>query len=63
MNIPREMIVEQVRFRGDAEATARAEQELPEKVDPERDAELLRRFGLDPTALVEEFSGQSPEVG
>ncbi len=63
MNIPREMIVEQVRFRGDAEATARAEQELPEKIDPERDAELLRRFGLDPAALVEDFSGQSPEVG
>ena len=63
MNIPREMIVEQIRFRGDAEATARAERELPEKVDPQRDAELLRRFGLDPAALVKEFSGQSPEVG
>ena len=47
MNIPREMVMEQIRFRGDAEATARAEQELPEKIDPERDAELLRRFGLD----------------
>jgi hypothetical protein len=41
----------------------RAEQELPEKIDPERDAELLRQFGLDPAALVEDFSGQSPEVG
>jgi hypothetical protein len=57
------MVVEQVRFRGDAEATDRAERELPEKVDPERDAELLRGFGLDPAALVEDFSGQSPEVG
>jgi hypothetical protein len=57
------MIVEQIRVRGDAEATARAERELPEKLDPERDAELLRGFGLDPAALVEDFSGQSPEVG
>ena len=63
MNIPREMIVEQIRFRGDAEATARAERELPEKLDPDRDAELLRGFGLDPATLVEDFSGQSPEVG
>ena len=63
MNIPREMVVEQIRFRGDAEATARAEQELPEKVDPDRDADLLRTFDVDPAALVETFSGQSPEVG
>jgi hypothetical protein len=63
VNIPREMVVEQIRFRGDAEATTRAEQELPEKIDHERDAELLRQFGLDPAALVEDFSGQSPEVG
>jgi hypothetical protein len=63
VNIPKELVVEQIRFRGDADATARAEQQLPEKVDPERDAELLRRFDVDPQALVEEFSGQSPEVG
>jgi hypothetical protein len=63
VNIPKELVVEQIRFRGDADATARAEQQLPEKVDPERDAELLRRFAVDPPALVEEFSGQSHEVG
>jgi hypothetical protein len=63
MTIPRELVVEQIRSRGDAEATTRAEQELPEKVDPDRDADLLRRFDVDPAALVETFSGQSPEVG
>ena len=63
MNIPKELVVEQVRARGDAEATARAEQELPEKVDPDRDADLLRGFDLDPATMVETFSGQSPEVG
>ena len=63
MNIPRELVVEQIRSRGDAEATTRAEQELPEKVDPDRDADLLRGFDLDPATLVETFSGQSPEVG
>ena len=63
MNIPKELIVERVRARGDFEATARAEGELPEKVDPERDAEMLRRYDLDPGRLIEEFRGQSPEVG
>ena len=63
MNIPKELVVERIRARGDTEATSRAERELPEKVDPERDAELLGRFDVDPAALVEEFSGQSPEVG
>ena len=63
MNVPKELVVERVRARGDAEATARAERELPEKVDPERDADLLRRFEIDPGDLVESFGGQSPEVG
>jgi hypothetical protein len=63
MNIPKELVVEQVRSRGDADATARAERELPEKVDPDRDADLLRSFDVDPAALLETFSGQSPEVG
>jgi hypothetical protein len=56
-------VVSQVRARGDAATTARAEQDLPEKVDPDRDADLLRSFDLDPATLVETFSGQSPEVG
>ena len=56
-------MVSQVRARGDADATARAEQDLPEKIDPDRDADLLRRFDLDPAALAETFGGQSPEVG
>jgi hypothetical protein len=63
VNIPKELVVEQVRARGDADATARAEHELPEKVDPDRDADLLRGFDLDPATLVETFGGQSPEVG
>ena len=63
MNIPKELVVSQVRARGDAATTVRAEQDLPEKVDPDRDADLLRSFDLDPATLVETFSGQSPEVG
>jgi hypothetical protein len=63
VNIPKELVVEQIRSLGVAEVTTRAEQELPEKLDPDRDADLLRRFDVDPAALAEGFGGQSPEVG
>jgi hypothetical protein len=63
VNIPKELVVEQIRSRGDAEVTTRAERELPEKLDPDRDADLLRRFDVDLAALAEGFGGQSPEVG
>jgi hypothetical protein len=63
VNIPKELVVEQIRSRGDAEVTTRAERELPEKLDPDRDADLLHRFDVDPAALLEGFGGQSPEVG
>jgi hypothetical protein len=63
VNIPKEMLVERIRARGDAEVTARAEAEFPEKVDLDSDVELLRAYDLDPAALEEEFRGQSPNVG
>ena len=63
MNIPKELVVERVRARGDAGVTERAERELPDKVDTDRDAELLRGFDVDPAELVELFGGQAPGVG
>ncbi|MFL5863674.1 MAG: hypothetical protein ACJ780_23360 [Solirubrobacteraceae bacterium] len=63
MMVPKEMVVERIRAKGFRDVTERAERELPEKVDPERHAELLRELSVDPQALVEEFHGQSPEVG
>ena len=63
MQIPREMVLARLRAEADADSVQRAERELPEKVDPDRDAALLRRFDVDPGDLVESFGGQSPEVG
>jgi hypothetical protein len=63
MQIPKAMVVERIRTAGGAEAADRADSELPEKVDTERDAELLRRFALDPTELANGLGGQSPAVG
>src|SRR3954451_11158853 len=62
MLVPKEMVVECIRAKGYRDVTERAERELPEKVDPERHADLLRELSVDPQALLEEFRGQSPEV-
>ena len=63
MQLPREMIVERLRGRGDFDASERAARELPEKVDTDRDAELLSRFGIDPQEMSDDFGGQAPAVG
>jgi hypothetical protein len=60
MEIPKEMILERLRGRGDFDAARRAEEELPDKVDTERDAELLGRHGIDAQELVDQFGGQAP---
>lgn len=62
MQIPKEMVVERIRERADAETVARAESELPNKIDPTADAELLRGFGLDPAGLERDVPG-TPGVG
>ena len=63
MEIPKAMIIEQIRSPGNYEMANRADRELPEKLDPDSDADLLREYGLDPDELRDEFRGQSPEAG
>ena len=63
MEIPKAMIVERIRSRSGAEAANQADNELPDKIDSENDAELLRKYDLDPEELNEEFRDQSPAAG
>jgi hypothetical protein len=63
MLLPKAMIVEQLRSRGDAEAAGRADRELGEQVDTERDADRLAGLDVDVARLEEDFGGQSPAVG
>jgi hypothetical protein len=63
MQIPKGMVVERIRTSVGAEAAERAHAELPEKVDTERDAELLQTFDLDPQQLADGLGGQAPAVG
>jgi hypothetical protein len=61
--IPKTMIVEQLRSRGDTAGAERADAELGEKVDTERDAALLAGLDIDASKLADDFDGQSPAVG
>lgn len=63
MLLPKTMIVEQLRARGDHEAAERADRELAEKVDTDDDAQLLDELGVDAEKLETGFGGQSPAVG
>jgi hypothetical protein len=63
MEIPKAMIVERIRSRSGAEKANQADNELPDKIDVDNDAELLQKYDLNPDELREEFGGQSPEAG
>jgi hypothetical protein len=63
MLIPKTMVVEQLRARGDTDAAERADRELGEKVDTEQDAGLLSELRVDAAKLAEGFEGQAPAVG
>ena len=63
MLLPKTMVVEQLRARGDTEGAERADRQLGEKVDTEQDADLLASLGVDASKLADDFGGQSPAVG
>jgi hypothetical protein len=60
MEIPKDKILELLRNRGDNEQADQADQELPDKVDTERDSGLLSKFGIDPSDLVGKLGGKIP---
>ncbi|MFC5379228.1 hypothetical protein [Aquipuribacter nitratireducens] len=47
MHVSKAEVLDSLRTRGDDEQVRRAESELPERVDTEEHAELLRSLGLD----------------
>jgi hypothetical protein len=57
MEIPKDKILELLKQRGDNDKAERAERELPETVDTERDKGLLDRLGIDPQDLLGNLGG------
>ena len=57
MQIPKEQILDLLRQQGKDDQVGGADQQLPDRVDPDQHAGLLQKFGLDPAELVAKFAG------
>jgi hypothetical protein len=60
MQIPKDKILDLMRDQGKSDQVGQAEQELPEQVDPERDAGMLEKFGLEPKDVLSKLGGGLP---
>jgi hypothetical protein len=56
--VSKDQILALLREEGDHDAAARADRELPDEVDVERDAGLLEGLGLDPKEALQKISGE-----
>jgi len=63
MEIPKDKILELLRQRGEHDKAERAGQELPGRVDPERDKGILDRLGIDPQDLLGNLGGLGEKLG
>ena len=52
MEIPKEQILQMLRDRGDHDKAQQADQQLPEKVDPEQHSDVLGKIGIDPSEML-----------
>ena len=57
MEIPKDKILELLRERGDHDKANQAQEELPDKVEPEQDSGLLANLGVDPKDLLGKLPG------
>jgi hypothetical protein len=57
MQIPKDKILELLRSRGDNDKASQAEGELPDQVDTEQHADVLKKFGIDPQDLISKLGG------
>jgi hypothetical protein len=51
MEIPKHQVVQMLRDKGQDDVADDAAQRLPDQVDPDQHAELLKDHGLDPSEL------------
>ena len=63
MQIPKDKIVELLRSRGEDDKAAQAEGELPDQLDTEQHADLLKKLGIDPGDLAGSLGGLGDKLG
>jgi uncharacterized protein (DUF2267 family) len=52
MQIPKDKVLELIRDRVGGDKADQAANELPDQVDPEQHADLLKKFGINPQDLL-----------
>jgi hypothetical protein len=57
MEIPKDKVLELLEQQGQSDQLEQARQELPDQVEPDRDAGLLSKFGIDSQDLLGRFGG------
>ena len=60
MEIPKDKVLELLKQQGNDDQVGQADQELPDQVDPQRDAGLLEKFGIEPKDLVAKLGVSLP---
>lgn len=60
MQIPKDMILELLKGRGDHDKAGQADGELPDQVDTDQHANLLEKYGIDPKELLGKLGGNIP---
>jgi hypothetical protein len=63
MEIPKDKILELLRQRGENDKAERADRELPDQVDSDRDRGILQKLGIDPQDLVGNLGGIGKKLG
>ena len=57
MEMDKDQIVQLLRSKGQDAKADQARNELPDKVDPEQNSDLLSKFGIDPQELLGNLGG------
>jgi hypothetical protein len=57
MEIPKEQILDLLRQQGKDDQAGQADRELPDKVDTDKHAGLLEKFGISPADLLGKIGG------
>ena len=57
MQLDKNTILDFLREQGQQDQASQAEQELPDQVDTDQQANLLEKFGINPQDLIQKFMG------
>jgi len=63
MEIDKSQVIELLKSRGDDAKAQQARDELPDKVDTDKDSGMLEKYGLNPQDLMGKLPGASGGLG